>query len=472
MRSSRPADARESFHTRSEAKGARRSDFPDLRQRAEELLGKHIRDLRAPARQEIQQLVHELEVHRVELEMQNRDLREAQQELEAARDRYADLYDFAPLGYVTLDGRGLIREINLTAARMLGRERKFLIGQPFASYMAWGHRQTFRSHLRTCVGGQGELTCEASLAPKDGPSVPVQLRSMSVEDAERGERLCRTAIIDITERKRAEDKLARHREELEQLGEARTRDLKEANKELESFAYTASHDLKAPLITITGFLGMLARHAQEDDREQMKSDMGRIHKAIEKMNRLLDDLLELSRVGHVAGRLEEVSLTDLAEEAAELLAGPILQRGVRVDISPDLPRVCGERPRLLELLMNLLGNAVKFMGDQAEPRVEIGARRDADGTVYYVRDNGMGVDPRYRDRIFGLFYRLDRSTKGTGIGLALAKRIVELHGGRIWVESGGCHKGSTFCFTLPRQEKPARPQEQENGRQTGERAAG
>jgi signal transduction histidine kinase len=128
-------------------------------------------------------------------------------------------------------------------------------------------------------------------------------------------------------------------------------------------------------------------------------------------------------------------------------------RGVQVAIAPDLPTVYGDRARLVEVVQNLVDNACKFMGDQAEPRIEIGqrgAQADADGKpVLFVRDNGIGIEPQYQDRVFGLFNKLDAHTEGTGVGLALVKRIVEVHGGRIWVESQGVGKGSTFCFTLP-----------------------
>jgi signal transduction histidine kinase len=240
--------------------------------------------------------------------------------------------------------------------------------------------------------------------------------------------------------------------------------LAHSNKELESFAYTASHDLKGPLITITGFLGRLATDSEQGNVEGMHSDLARIGEATRKMDRLLHDLLELSRIGRVVGSLEDVSLTELAREVATLLAGPIAERGVRIEISRDLPTVHGERARLTQLLMNLLGNAVKFMGEQPDPQVKIGVRRDGEETVCYVRDNGIGIDPQHKDTIFGLFQQLDPSRGGTGIGLAIAKRVVETHGGRIWIESDGPGKGSTFCFTLVRKAAPVTEEEQENGR--------
>jgi signal transduction histidine kinase len=147
--------------------------------------------------------------------------------------------------------------------------------------------------------------------------------------------------------------------------------------------------------------------------------------------------------------LEEVSLSELARQAANLVAGQIAERGVQLQIASDLPTVYGDRPRLLEVFQNLIDNAVKFMGDQPEPRLEIGCWQLDQETVCYVRDNGIGIEPRFHDKIFGLFERLDPALDGTGIGLTLVKRIIEMHGGRIWIESDGIGTGATFHFTLP-----------------------
>ena len=235
-------------------------------------------------------------------------------------------------------------------------------------------------------------------------------------------------------------------------------ELEAKNAELERFTYTVSHDLKSPLITIQGFLGLLERDAVGGKVERMEADVGRIREAAGRMHALLDDLLGLSRIGRLIGPPEEISLRRLAHEAVDLLAGPIAERGVQVEISPELPTVYADRCRLAEALQNLVENAVKFTGDQPQPRVEIGVRKEPDEageTVFYVRDNGLGIDPRYQHRVFGLFDKLDQQSDGTGVGLALVKRIVEIHGGRVWVESEGRGQGCTFCFTLPRKGSPA-----------------
>jgi signal transduction histidine kinase/HAMP domain-containing protein len=226
-------------------------------------------------------------------------------------------------------------------------------------------------------------------------------------------------------------------------------ELENKNAELERFTYTVSHDLKSPLFTIRGFLGYLEQDAVSGNQVRLKSDIQRITDATDKMQRLLNELLELSRVGRLKNESTYFSFAELADEASELVQGRIMERGIAVHIDPNLPDVYGDRPRLLEVLQNLLDNAAKFMGDQKEPYIEIGREGDEDGKpIFYVRDNGMGIPSEHFERVFGLFNKLDPKTDGTGIGLALVKRIVEVNGGRIWVQSE-VGKGSTFFFTLP-----------------------
>ncbi|GAF88125.1 unnamed protein product, partial [marine sediment metagenome] len=170
--------------------------------------------------------------------------------------------------------------------------------------------------------------------------------------------------------------------------------------------------------------------------------------ATDRMRNLLDGLLELARTGRVVNGPEPIVLGELLREAVELVAGRIAASGVEVEIPPELPVVYGDRVRLREVFQNLIENAVKHMGGQPAPRIEIGVRAAGGETVCYVCDNGVGIDARCQEKIFGLFEKLDPASEGAGVGLALVKRIVEVHGGRIWVESEGIGKGSTFCFTL------------------------
>ena len=404
-------------------------------------------------------ILHELQVRQIELEMQNEELKRAQVALEKSRDKYLDLYDFAPVGYFTLTHNGQITEVNLAGATLLGQERAQLVGRGLGRSIAPGDIDRWEQHLVSVAHSAEKQTCELTLKRGDGSTFFARLESIRLDRPaqEAGDGgpgpVVRVAMSDISDLKLAHANLT---DALAQLVHS--------NEELETFAYTASHDLRGPLITITGFLGRLALDAEQGDAKRIRSDIARIGDAAVKMDCLLRDLLELSRIGRVVGSLENVSLAELAREVAELLAGPIAERGVRVETSRDLPTVHGERVRLTQLVMNLLGNAVKFMGEQPDPQVEIGVRRDGEETVCYVRDNGIGVDPQYKHAIFGLFRQLDPSRGGTGIGLSIARRVVATHGGRIWLESDGPGQGSTFCFTLDRRAEPVTQEEQENER--------
>ena len=215
------------------------------------------------------------------------------------------------------------------------------------------------------------------------------------------------------------------------------------------------------MITIRGFAGQLEREAASGETEHMKSDITRISNAAKRMQELLDELLELTRIGRKMNSPEEVSLAELAHNAVDLVSGRIRKRGVQVEIARTMPTVIGDRSRLLQVLQNLIDNAVKFMGDQAEPRIEIGARQKGNEVICHVRDNGQGIDPRYHEKVFGLFDKLDGESEGTGMGLTLAKRILEVHHGRIWVKSKGPGKGSTFYFAIPHKHQERNTQRQE-----------
>lgn len=291
------------------------------------------------------------------------------------------------------------------------------------------------AHLRK---SEGEFTSEFRMRTKDDGYRWILTRGQVSERGAQGEPLRMAGTHqDITDRKEAEA-----------LREELINELEEKNAELERFTYTVSHDLKSPLITIKGFLGMLQRDLERGDKEHIAKDMDRIGQAADKMQQLLDELLELSRVGRLNNPPENVNLEKLAHEAVELVAGQISERGVKVDIQTGLPTVRGDRPRLLEVFQNLVDNATKFMGDQPQPHIEIGLRHDEGQEVIYVKDNGLGIKEQYFQKVFGLFDQLDQGKGGTGIGLALVKRVIETHGGTIWVESEGPGRGATFCFTL------------------------
>ena len=248
---------------------------------------------------------------------------------------------------------------------------------------------------------------------------------------------------ELTERIRVE----KEREEL-------IRELEERNAELTRFNYTISHELKTPIVTIKGFLGSIEKDLQDQKYERAQEDFRRVSNATDKMQETLFDLLELARIGHVTNHPEDIALSELAQEALKEADRQlhIHSRSISVNIAPDLPVVFGDRTRLREVFENLITNAVNYMGEQKSPRIEIGMRNGKE-LIFFVQDNGIGIEPEYHEKVFGLFEKLDPASEGTGVGLALIKRIIEMHGGKIWVKSDGVGKGSTFCFTIPDREE-------------------
>jgi signal transduction histidine kinase len=203
------------------------------------------------------------------------------------------------------------------------------------------------------------------------------------------------------------------------------------------------------LITIGGFLGYLEEDATAGNTEKLRNDIQRINGATNKMKSLLDELLELSRIGRLMNSPENTPFEEIVHDALERLEGQLRKNNVTVEVSSELPVVYGDRARLVEVVQNLVDNSAKFMGDQAQPQIEIGADKQYEEYVFFVKDNGIGIDPQYHDKIFELFDKLEPNSEGTGIGLALVKRIINVHEGEIWVESQGNGSGATFYFTLP-----------------------
>jgi len=201
-------------------------------------------------------------------------------------------------------------------------------------------------------------------------------------------------------------------------------------------------------VTITTFLDYLEKDIKERNAEGVASNLGYIRTAADKMCRLLKELQELSRVGRNMQPAVEMPLGALLEEARVLAAGRISKRGIKTRITGETAVLFGDRQRLLEVFQNLFDNAAKFVGEQPDPLIEAGADLSGAEPVFFVRDNGIGLDPRYKDKIFGLFEKLDPATEGIGMGLVLVHKIIKAHGGRIWAESEGLGKGTVFRFTL------------------------
>ena len=393
----------------------------------------------------------ELAAYEAEIRVVQEQLIESRNQLEASRDRYADLYDFAPVGYVTLDANGIIEEINLIGARMLGLERSRVVGSPFLLYVAEPDRAAFLDHMTRCRHAQNgaRTVTELTTKPRSGPPIPiaVETRGSIAADA----RAFRTVIIDLTDRRRAEDeRLRNERERQRVIREEET--MRAAGEAKDRFLAMLSHELRAPLTSLVFTLGAIRQ------RDDLPPQLGRalriIDRNIDLEIRLIDDLLDVTRIQRGKLRLERAPVDAHAflHEFAESFTGEAAARGIELAVAADAtePHLHADPVRLRQVLRNLVTNALNHTPRGG--RITLGSGTPAaELLVLFVRDTGAGIRPEQLDRIFDPFQQA-RDGQGTrgglGLGLAIAKGIVEAHDGAIVAESGGTGLGATFRVTL------------------------
>ena len=344
-----------------------------------------------------------------------------------------------------MDPEARIVDVNEAACHTLGYTRDELMGMsltdvdPGFSLTDWP--DTWK-HIRE----MGKLTVEAQHRTKDGKLIPVEIMANFIEFG--GRELDCAIVRNITERKKAEEKIRQLNEELEQRVVERTTQLEAANKELEAFSYSVSHDLRAPLRAIDGFSRiLLEEHASELSGETARL-LGIVRDNTQQMGRLIDDLLAFSRLSRQPVDKRTVDTTDLVRQVLDTLRGDLEGREVEIEIG-ELPGCHGDPLLLRQVWLNLLDNAIKYTSKRERAKIEIGCLERDGEKVYFVRDNGVGFSMQYAGKLFGVFQRLHRSAdfEGTGVGLAIVQRIIRRHGGRIWVEAEQ-GVGATFYFAL------------------------
>jgi len=362
-----------------------------------------------------------------------------EEELIQERNHAREYFDIAAVIMVVLDINGNIKLLNRKGYEILERVGEDIIGANWFDLCILADNIGVRSVFSKLSHGIPQEYYENKIVTKSGAERLVAWRNTVLY--ENG--VCAGTLssgLDITDQREVGDELR-----------SSCDDLAEKNAELARFVYTVSHDLKSPLVTIKGYIGLLIDNINDGSYSEVQKNAMTINRAADKMRQLLDELLRLSKVGRVCGDHVCRPLNVIVSDVIFNING--ICGGIEIIVQPDMPELCGDEIRLSELLQNLIENAIKYMGDQDNPRIEITASVEDNEIVCCVSDNGIGIEEAYLEKIFNLFEKLDPDVPGSGVGLAVAKRIVEVHHGRIWCESTGPGKGSRFYFSIPRENK-------------------
>lgn len=379
------------------------------------------------------------------------DRKAVEQALRDSEARFRAFHENTPVAYVALESDGRIVEANGPFCALVGTDRTAVLGHDLASFLAATDRNEGARHTAALLEGathSGDL----HLARADGSEVTVQVTGAVQRDADGRFVRIHCVLHDITDHARLEARLAR------------------SNADLTQFAYAVSHDLREPLRMVSGFLGLIERRLDVDVDPQMHEWLAFARDGAHRMNAMILDLLEYSRVGSIEIDAAPVPLASVVAEALQNLGARVLERQAVVMVPDDLPVVTGDQSQLVRLFQNLVGNAVKFVPTARTPEVTIACADEGDrGWVLSVMDNGPGIPADKRDAVFGVFQRLDgfESQEGTGVGLALCKKIVERHGGTIAIDDNP-DGGTVMRFTLPKRAPADTPKNETPSRQTAE----
>jgi len=379
--------------------------------------------------EDVDALIHELQVHQIELEMQNEELRHSRAELEELNEKYYDLYNFAPVSYFTLDATSAITELNTAGAELLGFDKRHLVKTLFRWYIAPKYSQKFLDYRKQAIETREKQVFDLGLIRKNGIIFYAHVEMLPQFNHETTFKM---VVVDITERKKLEE------------------ELKRSNNELQQFAYVASHDLQEPLRTISSFTQLLEHRYKEKLDPDADEFMDYVVEAAQRMQQMILDLLEYSKIMTTGEKFIKMDSNEALDTALFYLKGLIEDCNVEI-IHEKLPLVIADQGQLTKVFQNLISNSIKFSKHDEPPKIRISAELGKNREyIFSVQDNGIGMDPQYVERIFTIFQRLHTldEYQGTGIGLAIVKRIVERHGGRIWVESE-LGVGSTFYFIIP-----------------------
>ena len=379
-------------------------------------------------------------IRRADAEIAER--RRAENALRSSEARYRLLVEQSPLGIAIIDHRGFIDQVNPAACELLGYDTRELLGRDPLTLIDLSDHDKIEVEKGPLQAGE-MLSMERLLIRKDGSRLPVMGSTRQMPDGR-----YQYIFQDISERKQAEEEVRALNEQLDKRVRERTSELEAANRELESFSYSVSHDLRAPLRAINGFSNLLISDYADKLSGEALMYLDKVKENANKMALLIDDLLAFSRLSRNPLKKRRVDLRGLVVQVIEELRAEAGEREIKWQIG-DLPPCQADPALLKQVYTNLIGNALKYTRPRPSPVIEIGSRHLRGQTVYFVRDNGVGFDMKYAGNLFGVFQRLhsEAEFEGTGIGLAIVQRIVNRHGGKIWAEAE-VDQGATFFFTL------------------------
>ena len=374
-----------------------------------------------------------------ELERKEAERERAEEALRAHADQYSTILNTTPDGFWLVDDRGRLLDVNEAYCRMSGYTSEELLRLSVPDLEAAEKTDETERHMQRIIGS-GSDRFESRHLTKDGQIFDVEISVTFLAT----KRWSIVFVRDISKRKQAEQTLAE-----------RTAQLEAANKELESFSYSVSHDLRAPLRAIDGYARMIIKKQTDKFDEDTLSKFNVIRSSTQMMGQLIDDLLAFSRLGRKDMSMSPIDMDQLVREVWTVMQDVNPGRNMIMTVN-GIPPGCGDRALMKQVYFNLISNAVKFTKYRDAARIEAGGHTEGNENIYYVRDNGTGFDMAYYDKLFRVFQRLHSGDdfEGTGVGLATVQRIVHRHGGRVWAE-GKVDEGATFYFSLPSSERPA-----------------